>query len=238
MERKIPLPSWNLLDIAFGITFVLAGSFALSVLIKPFLDAFFSLPGKFLIASVIQTGLFLSIVFFIVLVRYKSDITHLGVTNNNLSPEVLRKGLTGGIVLFFLVLFSGVVVSALAPIEPKPQPFADLFLNAETGFQKVIPFIIGGLFAPLGEEVFFRGFAYPVFRNRFGVVSGIIVTSLFFAVLHFDTVRFIPIALGGAGLAWLYETTGMLIVPMIAHSIWNISMLGLLLIASQAEVYF
>src|SRR5437879_9704329 len=38
--------------------------------------------------------------------------------------------------------------------------------------------------APLMEELFFRGFLYPVLARRLGVGSGIFLTSAAFAVLH------------------------------------------------------
>ena len=110
--------------------------------------------------------------------------------------------------------------------------------QAKTPFEIFVPFFIGGILAPVGEEIYFRGFAYPVFKKKLGVRGGILATAVFFSLLHFDAVRFLPIFIGGAGLAWLYESTGSLITPIIAHSVWNVSMLGLLFLAYKGPSFF
>jgi membrane protease YdiL (CAAX protease family) len=44
--------------------------------------------------------------------------------------------------------------------------------------------IFGVTAAPLVEELFFRGFLYPVLARRLGTSSGVIVTALAFALIH------------------------------------------------------
>jgi len=232
MLKKLPSPSWTLGDMIITLIIVFTTSYGLGTLLKPFLNENLSLAGRFLVAGIIQTSMFLITVFLIVLFRSGGYFNHLGLTRNT-SMKNLKKGFTGGLLLFIIVLASGIMVSTLFPNEPKPQPFAELLLEAKTPFEVFVPFVMGGFFAPLGEEIYFRGFAYLVLREKFGVVMGIIITSIFFSALHFDVVRFIPLTLGGAGLAWLYETTGSLLTPIIAHSVWNVSMLALMYFASK-----
>jgi hypothetical protein len=41
------------------------------------------------------------------------------------------------------------------------------------------------VFAPFMEELFFRGFLYPVLARRLGVISGILLTAFPFALIHY-----------------------------------------------------
>jgi membrane protease YdiL (CAAX protease family) len=42
--------------------------------------------------------------------------------------------------------------------------------------------------------------------------------------MHFDFIRFLPLAVGGLVLTWLYEKTKSLWSVIIAHGVWNILM--------------
>jgi membrane protease YdiL (CAAX protease family) len=44
--------------------------------------------------------------------------------------------------------------------------------------------LFGMTLAPLLEELFFRGFLYPVLVRRFGVVSAVLATALGFSLIH------------------------------------------------------
>jgi membrane protease YdiL (CAAX protease family) len=37
---------------------------------------------------------------------------------------------------------------------------------------------------PFEEELAMRGFAYPIFKNRYGIADGIIICSIIFSLLH------------------------------------------------------
>jgi len=82
----------------------------------------------------------------------------------------------GGIVLALTIQFA----SALLPI-PKQLPIEKFFKNASSAYLMAV---FGITLAPLMEELFFRGFLYPVFARRIGVTSGIVVTAILFALIH------------------------------------------------------
>lgn len=84
--------------------------------------------------------------------------------------------LLAGAVLYFVLAGIG----QLLPI-PKHLPIDRFFENAR---QATLMSIFAVTLAPLMEELFFRGFLYPVLARRLGVGSGIFLTSAAFAVLH------------------------------------------------------
>jgi len=86
----------------------------------------------------------------------------------------------------------------------------------------VVVTLIVGVIGPIGEEVFFRGFAYRVFKERFGLAAGLVLSALLFAVIHGNPVGLLPIFVIGLALAWLYERTGNLAAPIGLHCANNL----------------
>lgn len=71
-------------------------------------------------------------------------------------------------------------LSALLPI-PKSLPI-DQYFSDSTGAYMMAFF--GITFAPLVEELFFRGFVYPVIARRLGIAASVAITALLFAFIH------------------------------------------------------
>lgn len=72
------------------------------------------------------------------------------------------------------------VASHFLPI-PKSLPIDEFFRNPASAWLMAG---FGTVLAPLVEELFFRGFLYPVLRRRIGVVLGMAVTAFLFALIH------------------------------------------------------
>jgi len=128
-----------------------------------------------------------------------------------------------GIMLFLAVGLLGNLLMRLLG-TPVPQSFAEAVQGASYTWELGLLVVLGGLVAPLKEELIFRGLLYPPLRKTYGKGKGILLTGIFFATLHLDLVRFLPLFLGGVVLAWLYERTGSLWPSVIAHGTWNILM--------------
>ena len=78
-----------------------------------------------------------------------------------------------------------------------------------------------GVVAPLAEEVFFRGFAFPPLRRRLGLVAGIAADAALFALAHFAPTVFPPVFALGIFFCLLYEYTGSLWPSVILHAAVN-----------------
>ncbi|SRR2546427_62249 len=77
------------------------------------------------------------------------------------------------------------------------------------------------LAAPLGEEVFFRGFALPALRRTVGPVIAILVSAILFSFLHMDAVGFLGLLEIGVLLAALRLWSGSLWASIIGHAVNN-----------------
>lgn len=74
--------------------------------------------------------------------------------------------------------------------------------------------------APFVEELFFRGYVYPVLKGRVGR-HAVWMSALLFASVHLYLINFLPVFLIGVVLARLYERTGSLAAPIVAHATAN-----------------
>jgi membrane protease YdiL (CAAX protease family) len=92
-------------------------------------------------------------------------------------PGTLAAGLIAVGVVVALVIE---VVEAYLPM-PKHLPVDQYFRTATSAW---IMAVFGTLIAPVIEELFFRGFLYPVLARRLGVVIGVVLTSVAFALIH------------------------------------------------------
>jgi membrane protease YdiL (CAAX protease family) len=82
--------------------------------------------------------------------------------------------------------------------------------------------IIG--FAPLCEEIFFRGFIFTGLANGWGVVAGIVASGFVFSMAHLGLnlhKTFVPILGIGIIFAFCYWRSGNLVSTILAHLIFN-----------------
>jgi uncharacterized protein len=83
--------------------------------------------------------------------------------------------------------------------------------------------------APLGEELFFRGFFYGALRNWRGPALAAILSGAVFGGVHLGSSPvgyLVPLAFFGIGLCLLYEWTGSLYPPIALHALNNSIALG------------
>ena len=83
--------------------------------------------------------------------------------------------------------------------------------------------------APLGEELFFRGFFFGALRNWHGPVLAALLTGALFGGIHAGSSPvgyLVPLAFFGIGLCLLYELTGSLYPPIALHALNNSIALG------------
>jgi uncharacterized protein len=72
------------------------------------------------------------------------------------------------------------LLSMLLPV-PRALPIDRYFQNSQAAWMMSI---FGITMAPLFEELFFRGFLYPVLARKIGIAVGAVITAIGFALLH------------------------------------------------------
>ncbi len=87
--------------------------------------------------------------------------------------------------------------------------------------QVVLVLVIGGILAPVLEEVLFRGMLYRAWERRWGWLASMMATSLVFALYHRS---FLASFLSSMVFVCLYRRTGSLWAPIVVHAIGNLSL--------------
>jgi membrane protease YdiL (CAAX protease family) len=83
--------------------------------------------------------------------------------------------------------------------------------------------------APVFEEFFFRGFAYPALKQRWGTWRALVIVSAAFAAIHLHVPSLGPLFALAIGLGLSYEFTGSLLAPITVHALFNTVNVGMLL---------
>jgi membrane protease YdiL (CAAX protease family) len=74
------------------------------------------------------------------------------------------------------------------------------------------------VFAPLFEELIFRGLLYGTLRTRLAWPLAATTSGLVFALAHgYGVIGFLSVFLSGVLWAWVYERTGSLLPSILAH---------------------
>ncbi len=163
-----------------------------------------------------------AIVFYIALKRLsKAGISLWDVGFKLESLRFLLWGIGGWLTAFPLVLTAFLISYLLnADAIRSQQDVSYLFLSSSPWGKLAMAFL-AILIAPPIEEFLFRGFLYPALRRELGVHLGITLSAFFFASIHHDVSRLLPLMALGALFAFLYEKQRSLVPPIIAHSLWN-----------------
>lgn len=179
-KSDFPWSGWDVLSIALVALVVIAVSglviaFAAHWLIYPS-KKLVDVAKEPLIGMLSQMAAYLMVLAFMVsIVKRKPNQSFWGAIRWNW-PKVAAGFFLGGIVL-------SVGLQALARFLPMPKQLPiDKFF--QTPAEAWTLSLFGITLAPLMEELFFRGFLYPVLARRLGVVFAILFTSLGFGLIH------------------------------------------------------
>ena len=137
--------------------------------------------------------------------------------------------LFGGALLYFALLGLG----QLLPI-PRHLPIDRFF---DTPREAALMSIFAVAFAPLMEELFFRGFLYPVLERRVGALGSILITATAFGAIHGDQLKYswgavLIIFLVGVALTTVRAATKSVAASFLLHVGYNGTLSVLLYIAS------
>lgn len=143
--------------------------------------------------------------------------------------------LAGGVALA-LAIETG---SNFLPI-PKSLPIDEFFRNRSSAWLMAA---FGTLLAPLVEELFFRGFLYPVLRRRIGVTLGTAVTALLFAFIHESQLAhaWAPLLMlfcVGVTLTLTRELTDSVAASTLVHSAYNATLFVMVWLATDHFRHF
>lgn len=158
----------------------------------------------------------LSMVVFFVLLERKENFKLNLLENISIQGIVIAIGCS---VLFYLLLDKG-----LDPI------FESIFPSSKENYQQTIQSIISSpivslidfcIFAPILEEFLMRGFILNGLYANYGIIVALLISSILFALLHFNIAQIIPSFICGIILGLIYLYTGSILSCIFAHMGYN-----------------
>jgi uncharacterized protein len=176
-------------------------------------------PGPVLGATFVQDALLIGGAVLAVGLGVKSGAAAaLGLRSTRFWPAVGW----AAVVLGTFWLASGLLVAIFG--DPPEQEITEE-IKSEDGALALAGYVgITCLIAPIAEEVFFRGFLFPVLRARAGVAWGVVITGALFSLVHAlgsPVEALIVLFVLGAGLCLLYLRTGSLLPCIGLHAFNN-----------------
>ena len=131
-----------------------------------------------------------------------------------------------GMFVAYIAVFIGSVISnfLLSTGEPKKEDLQEIVQTLMTNDDislKIAIALSAIIFAPLIEEVIFRGYLYPVIKRFSHPIFSCVITSLLFAVIHSNLEGLIPLFLLAIVLTIFYEISKSIWVPILMHACFN-----------------
>ncbi len=226
-------PVWNLWDMAKAIGIVIGGTLVASVPVVVFAESLLESgeeveDNALALTITLAVSLVLELLLLITTMwfgprKYKLPLSALGLRwppREGLwfriwFPVALAFSALGIVITYFAVL-------KLFGLEPSSDVPEEVFDNPGP---LIVMTVLAVAFAPIMEEIFFRGFIFGGLRGRWGWVAAGLASGGLFGMAHFSnpgTLYVVPPIAGiGFLFAWAYRYTGSITSSIIAHFIYN-----------------
>lgn len=109
------------------------------------------------------------------------------------------------------------------------QPVVELLFGDSPAGVRLGLVLMAVVLAPITEELVFRAGLFRFLRSIGPRWVAITLSSVIFATLHFNVTAFLPLVVLGAIWAHVYERSGSIVVTIIAHGLFNLTTIALML---------
>lgn len=175
----------------------------------------------FLIQYLIQFVVLFFPLWFFVVDKYALSMGDFGF--KKVSPWLLIKTVLLCYGFYLVVSFTVATVlyytGLSLPGFGEQESYLPLFGYDAIGL--TVAFLIISIFAPLLEELFFRGFIYRTFTKTWPLWLASILSAVLFALIHFQIQTVLPLFFLGLILNYAYQKTGSVWTAVAFHSLNN-----------------
>ncbi|MBQ2985182.1 MAG: CPBP family intramembrane metalloprotease [Clostridia bacterium] len=172
------------------------------------------LAEKAALISLLHNGL---VIFCLLLYRHKSPAAREALPFKALSLKEAAICLCSGMCFAFLVS----MVLSLLPIPEAVLTQYSSSLEQSIAGSAAERLLAAALFAPIGEELLFRGAIYGSFKKTYRRFIAIAASCALFGLMHQDPIRVIYAFLMGLGLTLTLDAYGTLSAPILLHMGFN-----------------
>ena len=217
----LPQVGWSGASLAIGFL-VLIGALSVGLTVVSAIDPGTETPGELIALQFVFTialgGTALALALLDADGDLRGALRRLGLRRVALSML--------GLAALAWLAYSIVAATAGSLLDPDQDPITDkLGTDEGSALSVAITAILVIPAAALSEELFFRGFMFGTIRNMGASLwPAAVITSVVWASLHLSGGNLGVVAIlaaFGIVLAWLYERSGSLWVPIAAHALNN-----------------
>jgi uncharacterized protein len=117
-------------------------------------------------------------------------------------------------------------ISLLASVLHTPEVPTPLDQFLKSPINLALFGVLAVTLAPLFEELFFRGFLQPLLSRTFGVLTGILITSFVFGLLHAPEYAWawqyvVAVSLAGIVFGWVRARMNSIVPSTVMHACYN-----------------
>jgi membrane protease YdiL (CAAX protease family) len=232
VQEDNPPATWGILEMIP----VFLSAYGLATVVAVLVDQFVRPRSEpfIIIVGLVQELAFAGAVLFWIRYVGRGPMAALGLRPRRPWGDV-GAGVLGGVAM--LILQSTIVGVMIAIITA--------ILGHQPGLPRAVPEHLHGagvwlfgvilvIAAPVGEEVFFRGFLFKGLRRRFEVWPAALISGLAFSLFHLRPIAIPSLFAAGVLLALLYENRQSLLASMTAHATNNLIIF--LVVAARAKL--
>ena len=177
---------------------------------------YFLLSQKVVFYSEYIFHIFLTFVLLFFLKFKKTNFKILGWKNLKKSIYIGFLAGTGIYILYLSIIF--LINDLSLPLEELKEN-GEKLIRLNNSFKQVLYVIFTLVWGPFIEESIFKGILYSPYRKKYGITGAILITSIFFSVVHLQVS--LNLVLGSIILGILYEKYESIIGPIVAHATHN-----------------
>lgn len=150
--------------------------------------------------------------------REEGFVDGYAIDNNNFGKH---KGYTMAFIAFVMTIATAFIIEPIGMLLPEmPEDMAKLMDNMLNG-PAWVTLISVSLFAPFFEEWLCRGIVLRGMLKHAGPTAAILISSLFFALIHMNLWQGVPAFFIGMVFGYVYYKTGSLKITMLMHCVNN-----------------
>lgn len=142
--------------------------------------------------------------------------------------HALLAGILGALAMYAITIGAANIEFAITHQKPE-EAATSLFASSHDPWLLAAFAILAAFVAPFMEELGFRGFIFNALLRYMPVWLAAVISGCIFGLSHGSPTAFVPLALSGVVLAYVYYLTGSLTASMITHGLFNV--VNLLLIS-------
>ena len=124
---------------------------------------------------------------------------------------------------YFYLIILGVILSLMYNVFAYYLTFALKTSLFDNNSNVAITLLSTGILGPIIEELIFRGIIYNELKSKYSNMKSILITTIFFAIIHINIIQILYALIIGFILIFVYEKYNNIKAPIILHMASNIT---------------